>query len=470
MKSIYTKDTRQNCTDLSPTEERYTLCLYEDETCEQTIHANEYGWGPIQIVVNLGIIAVFLATPCQFIFELLCIYLLKIKQDTDKAADNCMILSFQLFLAVIYSFLLFLSIHDIYNMITFGRAGQVMSTFVFCLLLDNFKSFVTLSLIYCIVVRRFMHLDVNDSEFIDVTLPKIPKQENQIPKLKVFCLKFLESTPVEGFSMFVITLYTVFILFWLTHAEFTGPENAVDDLKMASIDTVFLNFFLMEIVLKTFASNLMYLYDGFNLFDAFVVILSEVLNLMSIIIKGISVLRLIRVVVIILRKITGNQSKLRHQNKNNNPVESVIKIFEQIIELEEVTNSVKKEAKWAIELIESNKLYELNFEIQDEEKNMDMDAKTWLQFTTDSASDTSKWFERDLDDFLKEIHRENEEIDNNKVYEEEDRLKQIIEVAPRVWNYAIKVVDDMHKWNFDVFKYYETLGDAALLHFGMKLF
>ena len=42
---------------------------------------------------------------------------------------------------------------------------------------------------------------------------------------------------------------------------------------------------------------------------------------------------------------------------------------------------------------------------------MDMDAKAWLSATTDAASDNNKWFERDLDDFLKEIHRENDEID-----------------------------------------------------------
>jgi len=54
---------------------------------------------------------------------------------------------------------------------------------------------------------------------------------------------------------------------------------------------------------------------------------------------------------------------------------------------------------------------------------MDMDAKEWLNKTTEKASDTTKWFERDLDDFLKEIHRENEEIDNNKLIEDEERLK-----------------------------------------------
>ncbi len=71
----------------------------------------------------------------------------------------------------------------------------------------------------------------------------------------------------------------------------------------------------------------MYLADFFNSFDAAIVITSEVLNLMNIIAKGLGVLRLIRVVVITIRKITGNQSKLRHASKFNAPVDSVIKML-----------------------------------------------------------------------------------------------------------------------------------------------
>ncbi len=47
----------------------------------------------------------------------------------------------------------------------------------------------------------------------------------------------------------------------------------------------------------------------------------------------------------------------------NNPVESVINILQLIAEEEEVSGSIKKEAKWAVDLIESNKLYELNFDM-----------------------------------------------------------------------------------------------------------
>ena len=31
-------------------------------------------------------------------------------------------------------------------------------------------------------------------------------------------------------------------------------------------------------------------------------------------------------------------------------------------------------------------------------------------------------------------------------------------------------MDDFDKWDFDIFKYNETLGEATLTHFGFKLF
>ncbi len=40
----------------------------------------------------------------------------------------------------------------------------------------------------------------------------------------------------------------------------------------------------------------------------------------------------------------------------------------------------------------------------------------------------------------------------------------------RVWNNLIKIMDDFEKWDFDIFKYCETLQEASILHFGFKLF
>lgn len=81
------------------------------------------------------------------------------------------------------------------------------------------------------------------------------------------------------------------------------------------IDFVFLTIFLIEIILKTFASSGGFLLDFFNSFDAIVVVLSWVLNIYNVQSKGLGVLRLIRVVVITIRNITGQKSRLRHASK-----------------------------------------------------------------------------------------------------------------------------------------------------------
>lgn len=153
-----------------------------------------------------------------------------------------------------------------------------------------------------------MHLATNESEYITPEMVTQPKQENAIPKIQVQCLKILESTVFEMISMILISLYTIFILFWLTMADIIGINETI----LSKIDTTFLTLFFIEIIFKTFASNIMFLFDIFNAFDALVVIISEVLNIMGIIAKGLGVLRLVRVVVITIRKITGNQAKLRH--------------------------------------------------------------------------------------------------------------------------------------------------------------
>ena len=213
-------------------------------------------------------------------------------------------------MVLVYTYLISRALHDLIIVLTYGRIGMIFTTFSYSLFVDQLKSIPALALIYCVVVRRFMHLEVNENEYIVPNSEKPPKQENAIPKLKVFCLKFLESTPVEMVSFIIICFYTLFILFWLTHADIV--EEPIDDLILSEIDTIFLAIFFAEIVLKSFASNMMYLQDKFNMFDAVIVMISGILNLMGFIIKGLGVLRLIRVVVIILRKITGNQSKLRH--------------------------------------------------------------------------------------------------------------------------------------------------------------
>jgi len=121
-------------------------------------------------------------------------------------------------------------------------------------------------------------------------------------------MKMLETKMLESVSMVMIYTYSLFILFDLTVSD----SLDIDPNLLNQIDAVFLSFFFIEIVLKTFASNGMFLTDFFNFFDAAIVITSEVFGILGITAKGLGVLRLIRVVVLTIRRITGNTSKLRH--------------------------------------------------------------------------------------------------------------------------------------------------------------
>jgi hypothetical protein len=93
-KTQFTLDTRPNCTDLAAEDERYLICLYADDECEHSALPEEAGWGNFLILPSTGVLAVIIATPCQFLFELLCIYLVKIRTNTEKVSENCKILTF----------------------------------------------------------------------------------------------------------------------------------------------------------------------------------------------------------------------------------------------------------------------------------------------------------------------------------------------------------------------------------------
>jgi len=80
---------------------------------------------------------------------------------------------------------------------------------------------------------------------------------------------------MENISLLTIGLYSVFILFDLTMSTLFPVDVNV----MAAIDLCFLTFFFLEIVFKTFASSGSFLTDGFNLFDAAIVIVSWALML-----------------------------------------------------------------------------------------------------------------------------------------------------------------------------------------------
>lgn len=129
-----------------------------------------------------GIFAMILANPFQILWDLMCVYLNEIKIDKENPKRSCALLSYQLFMAFLFTLILFYSMHLAIIVAENGDSFLVFVTFIVMWIIDQVKQFGTLALIYLIVVRRFGYLKVNEKEFVnpeDVEL----KKEMAIPRL-----------------------------------------------------------------------------------------------------------------------------------------------------------------------------------------------------------------------------------------------------------------------------------------------
>jgi len=100
-------------------------------------------------------------------------------------------------------------------------------------------------------------------------------------------MKYIESSQVENFSFMIVFIYAFFVIFMLTYEEFLslfpGGADLVNYGLLVQIDLFFLIFFLVEIVLKSFASDMIYItQDNFSLFDAIIVGASFILNIIGV--------------------------------------------------------------------------------------------------------------------------------------------------------------------------------------------
>lgn len=81
---------RPYCTDIEPALRDRLLCVYPSDGCEQTTLDEEVdvGDGAFSLAPSVAVIACIIVTPIQFIFELMCIVLTKMKSK-KQCIYNC---------------------------------------------------------------------------------------------------------------------------------------------------------------------------------------------------------------------------------------------------------------------------------------------------------------------------------------------------------------------------------------------
>ena len=187
--------------------------------------------------------------------------------------------------------------------------------------------------------------------------------------------------------------------------------------------------------------------------------------------QGLAVLRLLRLVrlIIVLRKVTVIK---RVNSGYATALEETLAILKMLKSEKKLNFRQKKELGWAIEIIENNKLYDVSLDQKVEKGSgqvlQDAEAKKWISLATKTANDPLQWFDRDLDDYLYERKRDNDLGEDKGMPEEE--FRQHIPLPERTHFQLEKIFDDIAKWRFNAFQYFELCGNQMVTHFIFRLF
>lgn len=82
------------------------------DTCEKTsvkgqVYLTEAEEANYTFSPQIALIAICAANPVQFVFDILCIYLQKMRVNTESAKQNCKLLSYQCLVTLIFIYLCF---------------------------------------------------------------------------------------------------------------------------------------------------------------------------------------------------------------------------------------------------------------------------------------------------------------------------------------------------------------------------
>ena len=143
-------DDRPECIDVEPELRDQLICLYPEDRCETTSVTNPWVISTITVegengekveekllfAFEIGIIAMILANPCQIIWDLMCAHLNEWNIDKDNAKQGCLLLTYQLILSLLFTFIFFYTIHLAIIVASTGDSFLVFITFVFTWLID----------------------------------------------------------------------------------------------------------------------------------------------------------------------------------------------------------------------------------------------------------------------------------------------------------------------------------------------
>jgi hypothetical protein len=97
----------------------------------------------------------------------MCVVLARLKVFNHESTwEPLRLLLFQILVTLIFTYIVAQSVYFINVIASDGRPGLYFLTLVLAVVIDQIKSVFFLYALYVIIVRRFMHLNVNESEYL----------------------------------------------------------------------------------------------------------------------------------------------------------------------------------------------------------------------------------------------------------------------------------------------------------------
>jgi hypothetical protein len=451
-----------------PESGNYIVCVSSKEDCEDLYLPNRVNGSGGDFDIGFVFISIAIANIFQYLYTFLIIYTIHVKnehiEEMNRGIWKC---SLQIFIVIISLILVLLVIWKSSLILTFGYAQELWITFTVAFIIDQSKSLIFHLGVWYFLLRRCGYLKVTEDEYVDEKWQNERKDKFLI-SLRKTCSKIIESLFYKRFSIALLLVYAVFVLIVLS---IQGQLTVSDRVYTDNIDQAFITIFLTEIIVNLFVQGFQFYADVFNVFDTIVVLASFIIFFLQFSARGLAVLRLLRLVrlIIVLRKVSANK---RANNGYATALEETLAILKNLKNEKKLNFRQKKELGWAIEVIENNKLYDVSMDQKVEkgsgQQSQDAEARKWIAQATKSANDPLQWFDRDLDDYLFERKRGNDLTENKNMMEEE--FKQHIVLETKAYYDLEKIFDDISKWRFDAFKFFEICGNQIISCMIFKLF
>lgn len=484
------------------------LCVDPHEDCEVPKWADEACGSGTCISFAVIFAAIFIANLGQYIFEVSWLYTsnitfkpteLDIKVNPARAETNlnseeepscekimkkCI---GELTVAGAFIVALLCLIISLIGVHAYGRPETVWSEWIIALVIDQVKSIIIHPVIWWCISRRCGIIPGTYTEWKDETVIPGINDESFMTEIRGYFAQVLEGKHFTYGLIGLVIFYAFFVLLSLSIDEYINAYTVAVDV-FYYIDLSLLVIFVTEIFLKFIAWGFSYIFEIWNMIDAVIVLVSFVFSVNHNQVKGIAILRLLRLirVLIIMRRVSESKKKLLMLKTQNQSVSSnvtrVLDLLEEISKEKTLTRENKTDLSWIIGQIQSRKLYTKSTNDDDETVLGEYDKawKSLIKLDYEDFSEYSGLIEHKIggEKVLKRARQSSIEMKMFNASHHVERVDQVF-LTPSLDQSALerqkldeiyKTLEKVDEWSWDVNKFAQAAESWSFPILCLRLF